>query len=157
MNPESLLFAVTRQPRDDYYDEFLDWVGARADLGCVVVRPDLGMESAGKEFFRELSPFIQSEIETSEWPGTRLLAGETASVITFRLTAESIALLKRTARGLYDWTQPDLPEDLGFLAGNKPIVSTIAHESECYLSLTSGELDELSCRFPRLAAIIEPI
>jgi hypothetical protein len=78
MNPGSPLFTVTCQPRDDYYDEFIDWVGAHADRGCVVVHPDLGIEGTGEKFFRDLSPLSrvkskhQSGLAPACWPAKRL-------------------------------------------------------------------------------------
>lgn len=80
-----------------------------------------------------------------------------AEVVIFRLCPETGALLKEAASSLYDWCQPVLPEDLCFLRPNgEAAVTTIAHEHEALLTLTSEERSKLLEMIPGLEGNLSP-
>jgi len=84
-----------------------------------------------------------------------VLLEETADVLTFRLERAVVALLAEHASSLYDWRQPELPEDLCLLRedGDAALV-TIAHEHDAYLILSPAELDRLEAEIPQVAATL---
>jgi hypothetical protein len=65
-------------------------------------------------------------------------------VYRYRLNDQCCGLLCSSADGLYDWLSPDRPEDLSLLRSTTPVLTTIAHEREGHLDLTSAEHEELS-------------
>jgi hypothetical protein len=78
-------------------------------------------------------------------------------VATYQLTSEVVAALTTAATGLYDWQQPELPEDLCLLRDeDDPWLVSIAHEGDAFVSVDEVELEELRRRVPRFAAVLVP-
>jgi hypothetical protein len=64
-------------------------------------------------------------------------------------------VLRRAANALYEWQQPDRPEDLAFLRDDDtPWLFSIAHEDEAFLVVTERELESTRARLPRLGPLI---
>jgi hypothetical protein len=98
----------------------------------------------------EPEPFLLSRTDESEWPGTRLF-DETASVSKFLLRAETVKVLGMVAEGLFEWVQPNLPEDLCILRDDdSQWLVTIAHERDAYLELCDNERGMLLGEVPTL-------
>lgn len=97
-----------------------------------------------------LRPFLLERRESSNWPGSEAV-GWTAELYRFALTAESGAVLARTADGLYSWQQPNLPEDPSFLRQDGSVwLATITHEREAFFELSPEELSSVSATVPAL-------
>lgn len=76
----------------------------------------------------------------------------------YEFKRESLAVLERAAKGLVDWQQPDLPEDLCLYRRDStdPWLVLVAHESDAYLKLEESERDELLADVPDLVLSKEP-
>jgi len=62
-------------------------------------------------------------------------------------------MLKTEAHGLYDWVQPNRPEDLCFLRSDEtPWLATIAHEKDAYFELSGEEKQRLTKALPNILA-----
>ena len=97
----------------------------------------------------ELRPWHAADVSSLEWPGTQVL--KAAKVMVFRFEAASADVLGRLARRLYQWEQPDLPEDLClFRPTGEPWLVSIAHESDGWVNVTRDEL-------PAVAEAIRPL
>jgi hypothetical protein len=106
----------------------------------------------------ELHPYLLSEDQKTQWPGTMLLSDDSALVSRYSLTPQTSAILGGAVEGLFEWIGPGLPEDLCILrADGSPWLVTIAHERDAYLELRDGERATLTENVPslRLSAAAE--
>ncbi|MDG3044715.1 hypothetical protein OE903_15155 [Bacillus sp. B6(2022)] len=70
--------------------------------------------------------------EQSEWASTMLL-NNTAKVYYYYTDENAKSILKEFANSLYDWEQPNLPEDLSFFKNGEDWLVTSSHEEESYI------------------------
>jgi len=76
-----------------------------------------------------------------EWPGTRLIGSNTATLHTFRLSLDVQRMLRTRARSILDWSNPELPDDLHFLREDGTLIfGSIAHENYAWVVLNGTEL-----------------
>lgn len=133
--------------RDQEYERLLEVALASCPYALFVVRSRPPLDANGESALSELEATLVDTFQAREWPGTHLLV-EQAKVYLADLASAS-GILSRVARGLYDWVQPSLPEDLSLLRGTRePYLVTIAHEGDAYFELTSTELETLQRELP---------
>jgi len=96
------------------------------DSFSVVWRNELDYNSNALEFDRKLEPFLLSECETSQWPGTRLVDAF-ALVKKYSVSEDTINVL-RCVSSTFDLLAPDFPEDLAFYSDGKVVYASVAHE-----------------------------
>jgi hypothetical protein len=73
----------------------------------------------------------------------------------YRVEDRLIEVLSDLSDSLYDWRQPELPEDPFFLRpDSSAFLTTISHEAAAYLKLSSDELSALAAAEPQIAAIL---
>lgn len=143
-------YEFTSDPRDATYRALIAFFCERAAIGGVVVRPGIGLLPAGELVLEELSKLAIEDAARLEWPGTRLLGRHPARVLRFA-TIESAGILTDASDSLFEWRQPDLPEDLHFLREDEsPLLTSISHEAEGFLDLTPAEETALFTRVPDL-------
>src|SRR5215469_9370734 len=133
--------------RGERYVELLQAAGRSCDSVALVVRHDLPLSNTGQKLIDDLAPFLLSETERNEWPGTRLM-GKTARCLTYRFGAGACDVIGAAAQDLYGWRQPTLPEDLSFYSGGDLWFFSISHERDSYFRLTQAGYEELRTRFP---------
>jgi hypothetical protein len=85
--------------------------------GLLVVRDTIELAKSGTAILAKLRPFMIRESRASRWPGTAL-QDQTAAVFCFAVCQESIQILQQSASRLYDWQQPERPEDLSLIRAN---------------------------------------
>lgn len=143
------------QPRGLLYRSLIEWLTPRsAELWLIVRHEDL-QEQSVEDALDALEPWQRAVQPVSEWPGTRLLAG-TATCHRYSCTPSAAAVVATLVDGLYDWQQPELPEDLSFMRdGGSPLLATVAHEREAYLELTPEEEAELRMELPAVFALLD--
>lgn len=130
------------------YELLLKGVANYGAMGQLVLRRTMGRAKSCEAFLGELSPWICVTAARAEWPGTRLV-DNLADVVVFELCTESLTILFRHSCGLYSWIQPELPEDLCILRhDSSPILATISHERDGWLSLLPSELEQLRVAVP---------
>ena len=150
------------EPQGETYAQLLSWLAARFDQAQVIRRLDLPLDRSATEVVNQIEPDVIDKKLCSEWPGT-MLNGHEAEVVRFHLNGKSLRVLLQSAHGLFDWQQPELPEDLAVLRSDgEAILLTIAHEGLWVLTLTDRELSLLQVEAPlvyathtRLAAAAE--
>jgi hypothetical protein len=136
------------EPRGDAYKDLLRAALSTSNSGFLVVRDTNELAVSGIAILNGLRPFIIEERRGSRWPGTVLLEAD-ATIYRFYLNADSLGRLERSADGLYDWLQPDRPEDLGFLRpNNTPWLFTSAHEPEGFIVAPEHEIEWLRRELP---------
>jgi hypothetical protein len=147
-------YTLTQEPELDVYSKLLDYALTRCSLAYFVVRPDMALSEQGKALLRDLEPHMRNKVNANEWPGTQLVDG-TAIVHYFIYDAESAEILKKNATRLFEWVQPDLPEDLGLLRSiENPWLITIGHESDGYFLLDDVEMADLVTSVPEIQRMI---
>jgi hypothetical protein len=105
----------------------------------LVVRETLELDIKGREVLNLLRPFLISEENVSEWPGTKLYNG-TAKLRIFRFNNETVSIILDFSSNIFDWKQPFLPEDLCLLRDDKSaLFISISHEKDFYFELTDIE------------------
>lgn len=114
------------------------------DSFLLVMRSSLGISDSCVVVMNRLSPYLLSKSQESEWPGTKLLDDEKATVYKYRLTRESAKILSEITDRLYLWIQPNLPEDLSLLRKNgEPWLVSISHEKDGYFRISTDEEQDL--------------
>jgi len=108
------------------------------------------LSASGLTLLQELVPYRIGCAEVSEYPAAQLL-DETVTVCRYSLSPDSVAVLRRAARRLYAWAEPDLPNDLCLMRGSEPWLITMAADHAASLIISPGELDRLQARVPGLA------
>jgi len=146
-------YSITQEPEADVYCKLLQYALIPCSLASVVVRPDLPLTSHGNQLLEELSPFLQEKVISNEWPGTQLVEGN-AVVHYFAYDKRSVDILLKHSTRLYQWVQPDLPEDLGLLRSlEKPWLVSIGHEKDSYLLMDEAEMTDFVKVIPEIQSI----
>lgn len=146
-------YSIIEEPRDDAYLALIRFTGALSDSFALILRPDLERGPCCSLILRDLATDLLGRATVSRWPGTELL-GRTAELYRYEATEHSLELLTKTARRLFDWRQPLLPEDLSMArADGTPVLTTITHEGDAFLDLTADEMARLTSRAPSLALV----
>jgi len=143
-------YDIETEPRRDMLTSLLAFCGARSTTALLIVREKDWLTDAARRVLSELEPHLLSKTESAEWPGTRLFAGS-ATVLRYLVTPIFVSLLQSQTEGLYQWQQPERPEDLCFLRQDgTPLLVTITHESDAYLELEEDEYREIMRFVPAL-------
>lgn len=145
-----LTFDILSEPVDETYRQLLGQCAAYSSSVLMVVREPNRLTTSAQGLLEDLRPHLLREEKVSEWPGTILLK-ELAEVYRYHLNIAVLQRLQTAARALYQWVQPDLPEDLCLVRSDEsPILVTIAHERDAYLVITEREAESLLVAIPYL-------
>lgn len=105
----------------------------------LVIRKSIINNNSVNKILKDLHSFFINKTESSEWPGTKLTS-EQASIFVFQLNNISARILIESTDGLFEWIQPDLPEDLCLIRSNGiPWLITISHEKDAYFNISPEE------------------
>jgi len=147
---ERRVYDIAEEPRGEVYHKLIDISLSFCDTGVLVVRDTIRLGETGAQVLEALRAFVRSQSRKSSWPGT-VLEGNLATVYRFRLCEDSIRILKDCVDSLYDWQQPDLPEDLCLIRPDEsPWLVSTAHEGDSYLDITPQEKDHIVAQLPAL-------
>lgn len=138
-------------PRDvSGYRALLRSVAALASSAGLIVRsPKVQLSARADSLLAALTPFLLATEDVDRWPGTQLIGDRKSRRFLYRLAPESIALLVSAATGIFDWVNPELPEDLHLLRADGTVVlGTVAQEEDAWLELTAAELGSLLAESP---------
>jgi hypothetical protein len=141
-----LFFTFRKEPREQIYRDLINYAVSKGECqyGFLIVHPGESLAASGGQALERLSPSLHEVTDVSEWPGTKLLSGNTVKRYKYNFGLDFAEAVKTLAQGLYDWEHPRLPEDLSLMIDEKkPWLFTIAHEKDAVLCLTPDELVEL--------------
>jgi hypothetical protein len=145
-----MTYIIANEPTGETYREVIRCGLLYCAQFSLVLRSSIDLNESGSHFLQSLKPFLLKTERTSEWPGTRLL-DDVAEVFYYELSPSSAELVTSVSTRLFQWTQPELPEDLCLLRRPaQPWLVTIAHEEDAYLNLTDDERVTLQARIPQL-------
>lgn len=148
------MYTLTQEPKGGQYLALLDQSLVYCTRFSLIQRPGIALEATGQQVLASLEEFLTAEKIVSEWPGTRLLSGATATFREYELTKASLAVLKGAVTSLYQWQQPRLPEDLVFWGpSNQEWLVTIAHEGDAYMTLNESVYRSLTGALPDLSLV----
>ena len=137
-------FDVTKEPTGKSLKELLDALAPTAKSVLMVLRDGIGLTDHGASLLERLGPYLIERSRSSSWPGTILTTSE-AVVLRFALKDAVLHELLAAGNALYDWQQPDLPEDPCLLREDgSPLLTTIAHERDAFVDLTDDEYRRLA-------------
>jgi hypothetical protein len=118
-------------------------------VGLVVRSPKVQLTTRAQSLLAALSPFLVANEEVDRWPGTELVGGRKSRRLLFRLEPASLDLLIAATTGLFDWVNPQLPEDLHLLRSDgTTVLGTVAQEEDAWLELDEDELRQLRSSAP---------
>jgi hypothetical protein len=130
-------------PSHQSHVALLDFLAARAPTFFVV--DQFGLSETDNAFLRRAQPFLIEKQSVTQWPGTIRLDGPAVTLLRYRVTSGSLALLKEAADSLYgwlSWSDRPLPEDLGFTrADGRTLLTSVAHEQDAWLELEPDEYE----------------
>jgi hypothetical protein len=147
-------YRIGLEPEGEVYAGLLMAALKVSKSGLLVVRDTIELAPSGVAILTRLRPFTLGKRRANRWPGTTLSESE-ATVYHFSLCPESIGVLRGATNALYEWRQPELPEDLAFLrADATPWLISIAHEGEAFIVVTDRELELTRTELPGLGPLI---
>lgn len=139
------------EPGNQDYADLLDYASTECRYFLLVIRDTIKINSKCQEVLEKLSKYLYKEKRSDEWPGTQLY-DQQVTILQFHYVSGSVEILQGAASSLYQWLQPDLPEDLCLLrADETPWLVTISHESDGFFVLLDQEKNHLLSVLPQLS------
>ena len=145
------VFDLVEEPRDELYRRLIIWCGGHCATALLVVRDvdDLSEESAN--ILKRLEDNLTTVERSSQWPETVLVSSnDTALVYRYRLTPQTVELFCTLVDGLYEWAEPNRPDDLCFTradgspcCGASTTVYISVSSSGSTKTLWTGPFDEI--------------
>ena len=142
-------YELVREPHGEVLDRLIaEAVGVcdrfTVELSGMVLgdRADLVLE--------RIKPFLVGCETTAETPGSITLPEYAVTLCTYRLDADSATVVRESARRLYDWVEPDLPQDLCFLRQTEPWLINLAADHAAFLVTSPNEAERLRAAIPGL-------
>lgn len=148
------VFTLVDQPLGDTYRLLIEALAAGAVEATLVVRDELGLGPEAERLLRDLADQGGRRERSSSWAGTTLIDSD-AALMRVRLSRGVTEILASAVSGLYEWSQPERPEDLCLLrADGSTALGTISHESDAFMELDADEYASLLSSVPGLSAIL---
>ncbi len=149
-------FTFIEEPRQDAYRLLVDYSTELCCEAQLVVRDTVECSPRAVAVLESLEPWLVQQARVSAWPGTKLHRTG-ARLFRYRLGSESASILASAVGKLYDWTQPDRPEDLALMfADGTPWLTTIVHEEDGYLTMSDEQADAFFRVCDRLSPLLGP-
>lgn len=144
-------------PKGEAYDRLIDFVIERTDKFVLSERyPPTGNGKRYVDLMRKLEPFLLEKCSMEEMQGKSGSNYSEGTYYIYRSCNEAGSVLKEAVNGLYDWLQPNMPEDLCFWDANgADYLYTIAHEEICGIRLNEEEANQLADLIPGLFIELE--
>lgn len=121
---------------DDKYEPFINYCIETSDYFMLVyvkyqMQP---YTTVMNEIYQKLLPYIVKTRTNPCWPGTKYSysLNTVYEVIFYRCSIETKEILLRV-KNLFDWTRPNLPQDLSFFRGNACWQYTVGHEKLAFI------------------------
>jgi hypothetical protein len=132
-------YTFTEEPRGERYRTLIAYAPRLCSEAQLVIRDGIGLSSDAGAIIESLKPWLLEQRQTSEWSGTKL-HNRTAALFRYELCPDTLLLLSHSVGGLYEWVQPQRPEDLALLLPDgTPWLTSIAHERDAYLTMTTDQ------------------
>lgn len=159
-------YDVLEEPRGEVYRGLLRYLSQLCSLFVLLTNPTDTLGERGRLALKALSPDLVEHRITLYWPGVsppsdgeleRCSPQHAPTVYLFRLTEHSLSILLTISDGLWDWEEPDLPENLCLLrASREPCLVSSVLDRFTYLYLTPHEMERLLGEIPQLRVELVP-
>ncbi|MFT4050592.1 MAG: hypothetical protein QM648_12250 [Solirubrobacterales bacterium] len=154
---ETVEYWLAREPSAETYLSLLRLAEYLGGSGSLVSRTIKSIAPGGEDFADHLDDLGCEKQAVSEWPGTKLLGGDTATLRRFPCDLAHLEALREATTALFGWLSPDLPEDLCLYRSDGTVwLSTISHERDAVLTVTASELARLGLEEPGLLVAAIP-
>lgn len=144
-------------PKGEAYERLIDYVIDRTDQFVLSeMVPPTGNRKRYVELMRKLEPFLLEQCSMEEIQRKSGSNYSEGTYYIYRCCEETGSVLKEAVNGLYDWLQPNMPEDLCFWDANgADFLYTIAHEEMCGIRINEAEAIQLADHIPGLFIELE--
>lgn len=138
-------YRIASEPRGPAFEALLNYCGT---VGChcsfvdQFPRTKKGRE-ARERFLESAKPHLLGIDEVTSWPGSGISNG---TVPLWKLSLDSgfREVLLATAKGLYDFQAPKLPEDLAvYREDGSVLLGSVAHEHMAWMNLAANEINDV--------------
>lgn len=126
------MLMITENVKGKRYKQLIDFLSKHCNrFAFVEDRRVMDIEVERLEYIHNLIAYIDEHLIErkiqKEWETTRLV-DDTAYVFYFNLNNATKQFLQDHSKSLFDWINPELPEDLMFFQNDKCILATCTHE-----------------------------
>ncbi|MGE6631860.1 stage III sporulation protein AH [Bacillus sp. NPDC077027] len=149
------MLVIDQNPKGEQYSKLIDLAFEICDEFHLVLRKNMGSLKSFDPFLKKLESSLKEMKEQSEWASTILLNNQTAKVYYFYTDENAKSILKEFANSLYDWEQPNLPEDLSFFKNGEEWLVTSSHEEESYIETENDTEIQRILSIPELKVHME--
>jgi hypothetical protein len=147
--------AFKRDMKGNLYKDFLRYSLEHCSEGLVMVRPHLSLSENARSVLTRLAPFRIEAPAAVPWIGAQIFDSR-AEMWRFRFVPESLALILEVSSHLYQWEQPELPEDLAlFRPDGTDWLVVMAHSRRAYVSVSREERAQLVAAVPKMGGILQ--
>lgn len=137
---------LVENPTGETYRDLIKMLCDYSDTFYFVTRKELSYDP---EILAKFEPYIMETYQTKKWANTKT-KGPAATVYVMEVNRRSCKLLQQSAKTLYDWVAPNLPEDLTFIKNNFAWFSSTTHEEFGGFSIRSDYYRKLLKKVPGL-------
>lgn len=123
---------ITENVKGKRYKQLIDFLSKHCNrFAFVEDRRMMDIEEERLTYIHNMIAYIDEHLVErkiqQEWETTKLV-DDTAYVFYFNLNHATKQFLKDHSNSLFDWINPELPEDLMFFQDDKCILATCTHE-----------------------------
>jgi len=149
------IYVFSDDPSLNAYRELMHFCCSRANHAILVVGNHHHGQSEEMSFALDALSAYELSCETrSSWPGTRLIR-HTAMIHVYMCSPGLADKMCQLSPGLFGWIAPARPEDPCFMmASGRNLLTSISHEKEAYMSLSSPEVVALQEQCPSLFPLL---
>lgn len=126
------MLMLTENVKGKRYKQLIDFLSKHCTrFAFVEDRRMMDIEEERLAYIHNLIAYVDEHLVErkiqQEWATTKLV-DDTAYVFYFNLNNATKQFLKDHSNSLFDWINPELPEDLMFFQNDKCILATCTHE-----------------------------
>jgi len=145
------IYTLSKEPEGILYKTLLENLIKFCDTAAFVIQEEEELSNKALKFLNKISNTVVEKKRVISWPGTKLIGVELDEGALFYkivFNENSCEIFKEETEGLFDWIEPNMPEDLSFLRpdGTEFFIS-ISHEKDCYFKITEEEKGKLEKSF----------
>jgi hypothetical protein len=140
---------LLENPSGETYCHFIELLCDYSDMFYFVTRKELKYKP---EILAKFEPYVIETYNTKEWANTET-KGPAATVYVIEANRDTCKLLQQSAKSLYDWVAPNLPEDLTFKKNDFAWFSCTTHEEFGGFSIRSDYYRKLLDQVPGLKIV----
>lgn len=140
----------------DQYRSFIHSMAQMFPICSLACQNLLMLRSRCLSALDRLRPFLISEEDVDEYPGSFGYPPGAVKCLKYQTTPECVRVLCDTCSSLFEWENTDLPEDLAFYREDGTnSFGSVSHEGYCFFVFSPSELEKLRDNFPEIHANLE--